>query len=323
MDASQPVPPSAAWRAWLPSRGSAILALLLLVVMLVIGQRAGAFRAEAPQVASTAAIPYQGRLADSGGSPLNGPYALTFKLYSLPSGGSALWTETWSGGNSVQVEDGLFSVMLGSLTPLSSTLTSTHDTLWLGVTVGGDAEMTPRVQLGSAPYAFTVPDGSITLDKIANDASEPTRIQTWFDNSDYSFNAAGGSAVQITMTTGITLTVPAGRAYYYWISYNAALRYWWGERQGSQTTYFADWRIDVLANSTKVGEELQVVHTPYRQDWGAVGGSSYWVIPMDATWVIRLPEGTHNLKLRIIGYSDSTMTLGHAFRNLVQVVRLP
>jgi hypothetical protein len=39
------------------------------------------------------------------------------------------------------------------------------DSLWLGIAVGADAEMTPRVQLGSVPYAVvaqTVPDGSLT-----------------------------------------------------------------------------------------------------------------------------------------------------------------
>jgi len=39
---------------------------------------------------------------------------------------------------------------------------------WLGITMGTDDEMQPRVQLGSVPWAMqaaTVPDGSITMER--------------------------------------------------------------------------------------------------------------------------------------------------------------
>jgi hypothetical protein len=42
--------------------------------------------------------------------------------------------------------------------------------LWLGITIGTDTEMTPRVQLGSAAYsmqALSVPDASISAVKLA------------------------------------------------------------------------------------------------------------------------------------------------------------
>ena len=37
---------------------------------------------------------YQGNLADSGGNPITANLSITFRLYDVASGGSALWTET-------------------------------------------------------------------------------------------------------------------------------------------------------------------------------------------------------------------------------------
>ena len=142
-------------RAWLPSRGN-VLFTLLVVVSLVWATKAGAVSLGAPARTgvSTSTIAYQGRLADSSGSPLNGTYAMVFRFYSSSTGGSALWEEDWTGANSVQVSNGLFNVMLGSLNAIPQSLISGNDGLWLGVTVGTDSEMTPRVQIGSVPYAF-------------------------------------------------------------------------------------------------------------------------------------------------------------------------
>ena len=55
--------------------------------------------------AATTSINYQGRLTDSAGNLLNGTYTMTFKLYEVASGGTALATYT----NRVEVTDGLFN----------------------------------------------------------------------------------------------------------------------------------------------------------------------------------------------------------------------
>jgi len=75
--------------------------------------------------------------------------------------------------NSVSVSDGLFNVMLGSINTGLAAAIEGHDELYLGITVGTDTEMVPRVQLGSVPFsmqAMTVPDGSISTIKIADGA---------------------------------------------------------------------------------------------------------------------------------------------------------
>lgn len=95
-------------------------------------------------------ISYQGTLTDASGKPLNGTSNMTFRLYTAPTGGTAVWTEAHTGANAVPVSNGLFNVLLGSLTPIPSEVWS-NVTLYLGVQVGSDAEMAPREIVGGAP----------------------------------------------------------------------------------------------------------------------------------------------------------------------------
>lgn len=138
---------------------------------------------------STTTIPLQVRLSSSSGTPINGLKTLTFKLYSVPTGGSALWTETWTAGNAVQVTDGVASVLLGSQAALAQSLVAANSSLYLGITVDVEAEMQPRIQLGSTPIAMTVPDGALSPRKLAAQiytASDNVPIAistnaTWYD----------------------------------------------------------------------------------------------------------------------------------------------
>lgn len=162
-------------RWWLPTPGN-VLFTLIVIGSLLWAQSVGAISLGAPLTAttSTAGIPYQGRLADKNGAPLTQTVNMIFRLYAATGGGSPLWEEQWTGANSVQVSDGLFNVMLGSLTPIPQAVITGNNNLFLGITVGTDSEMSPRVQLGSVPFAtqaLTVPDGSITTAKLAADVS--------------------------------------------------------------------------------------------------------------------------------------------------------
>jgi hypothetical protein len=163
-------------RAWLRRLGRQLvpnLGSVLLILVLLYAFPGVAAPSQAPSAASTATIPYQGRLADTGGSPVTGMQNMEFRIYNVPTGGTPLWEELWTGGNAVSVSDGLFSVMLGSLNTGLASVVQTHDELYLGITVGTDSEMSPRVQLGSVPIsiqALTVPDDSITSNKIVDGA---------------------------------------------------------------------------------------------------------------------------------------------------------
>ena len=102
--------------------------------------------AEVPQL-----INYQGVLSDSAGAPLDGTFDITFKVYSQPVAGTEFWTETHIGA---AVNDGLFAVILGSITPFGPTKSATSHEVWLGITIDTDPEMSPRTQLISVPFAF-------------------------------------------------------------------------------------------------------------------------------------------------------------------------
>jgi len=94
-------------------------------------------------------LSYQGKLTDTTGIPVpDGDYSVVFRLYTAPSGGSPVWNET----QSVTTEDGLFSVLLGSVTPIGSMPDA--GAAYLAMTVDGGAELTPRLRLASAAYSY-------------------------------------------------------------------------------------------------------------------------------------------------------------------------
>ncbi len=105
-------------------------------------------------------INYQGRLTDLSGTPITGNYNIVFKLYDAETGGSALWTETHT---AVPVSGGFFSVKLGSINTLTPVDFSKQ--FYLGIQVGADPEMSPRLKLEDVPHAlgskdnFVVPVG--------------------------------------------------------------------------------------------------------------------------------------------------------------------
>jgi len=174
---------------WLPTPGNMIFTLMLIAVF-VWAQSTGAFPAPTAKLpsatAQTSTIAYQGRLADSNGNPLTEVYPMVFRLYNSPAmEAQPLWEENWAGANSVTVSNGVFNVMLGTLTPISQSLITENSALWLGVSIGDDDEMLPRAQLGSVPFAMqanTVLNGSITTEKIADGAitqeKAPTLLQS-------------------------------------------------------------------------------------------------------------------------------------------------
>jgi len=93
-------------------------------------------------------INYQGKLTDPTGKPVvDNTYSVTFKIYDNSAGNNPLWTEI----QSVPVQKGIFSVMLGGVTPLNLTFEKQY---YLGIQVGQDAEMRPLQQLTSSGYAF-------------------------------------------------------------------------------------------------------------------------------------------------------------------------
>lgn len=114
-------------------------------------------------------INYQGTLNNKIGGPASGSFNMTFRVYSTATGTTPLWTESWNTTNStpVVVTEGVFNVMLGSMTPFSNEFFATYPKTYLGVAVANDSEMLPRQMIASVGYAFAagngVPKGGIIM----------------------------------------------------------------------------------------------------------------------------------------------------------------
>jgi hypothetical protein len=94
-------------------------------------------------------VSYQGELQNTDGTPISdGFHTIIFSLYTQPDGGVAVWSET----QDVSTSGGLFSVMLGRHTPFHNSAFD-HDSLFLAVQVAGGAELSPRLRIGTVPYA--------------------------------------------------------------------------------------------------------------------------------------------------------------------------
>ena len=158
---------------WLTPNGGT----LLLLALFFFAQTAGAIpfpaRQSAPNWPDAPTINYQGRLADSGGTPIDDTLAMQFSLHDSDVDGAMLWgTETHA---TVPVSEGLFSVALGSQTTGGIPTSVLSGDVWLEITVDGET-LNPREQLRAVPYAMqasvalTVPDGAIGTDQIADGA---------------------------------------------------------------------------------------------------------------------------------------------------------
>jgi parallel beta-helix repeat protein len=96
-------------------------------------------------------ISFQGKLVNPDGTNVtDGSYSIVFSIYTVASAGTNIWTET----QSVTLSNGIFQVNLGSVTALPGSVDFNTDNIYLGIKVGADAEMTPRVQFTAVPQAF-------------------------------------------------------------------------------------------------------------------------------------------------------------------------
>lgn len=99
-------------------------------------------------------ITYQGRLLtpSTGVNKPDGNYEITFRIYNHATA-TAQANLRWMETQTVPVSKGLFSVALGSVTPIPSNV-FTGQNLWLGVTVGTDPELAPRTRITAVAYAL-------------------------------------------------------------------------------------------------------------------------------------------------------------------------
>ncbi|MDA7520715.1 tail fiber domain-containing protein [bacterium] len=124
---------------------------------------------------------YQGYLVDGNGAPLGDSvpanYDVVFRIYNVKQGGTSVWAEQ----QTVTVDNGYFSVLLGEGSQFGSeshgVLSAVFDGAdasdrFIGITVGGlggtDVEIAPRLLLVSSPFAFTATQARRLTDGSGN-----------------------------------------------------------------------------------------------------------------------------------------------------------
>jgi trimeric autotransporter adhesin len=130
-------------------------------------------------------INYQGYLTDSAGTPINATVSIVFSLYDTASAVTPLWSET----QNVVVASGVYNVNLGAVNPIALPFDAQY---FLGVKVGADLEMTPRIPLTSVGYAFRA--------EVANTVFGSGT----FSNPIVSTVTTGTAPLQVTSTTNVT-----------------------------------------------------------------------------------------------------------------------
>jgi hypothetical protein len=168
-------------------------------------------------------LTYQGYLVDpNNGQPVaDGAYTMVFTIYDAASGGNALWNQAFSSTNAVEVLDGQFTVHLGGpLAPIGASVFP-GGPRWLGMSVEGDPEMTPRTRFTSVPYALraetlraggsTTGDMPSTLYKFVNPNPEGRALVSEGD-----FHVQGDAHIQgtlswVTRTGRLSIPAPAFR----------------------------------------------------------------------------------------------------------------
>jgi len=161
-------------------------------------------------------ISYQGLLTDASGKPISdGDHTVTVALYDAETGGSALYTET----RTVATSRGIFDAIIGAVTPIPPSIA--FDKLYyLGVSVDGDRELSPRTPFTSVPYALrsstadnaklaekaTLADRATEADVAKRLAPGATGMVTSLNGQSGDLTLNGGGAVTISRS-GNTFTI--------------------------------------------------------------------------------------------------------------------
>jgi hypothetical protein len=111
-------------------------------------------------------------------------YDLTFKIYPDSTLGTmAYWTEVHA---SVEVSEGLYNIILGSVTELPDTVFQGEER-WLGVTVDSDPEIRPLMLVTAVPWAFRAAVADSALNVGSGDDGD------WVIAGDTLYSAVSGN----------------------------------------------------------------------------------------------------------------------------------
>ena len=169
------------------SKRVAVLVAALACAVLGYVPPASAGPANVPQT-----LTQQGRLLDSAGAPVDGvQLTFTFSLYTTAAAGTAIWTEN----QSITPDNGYFSAKLGDVTAFTSGIfDGSQGTLYLGIKIGSDAEMAPRQELTSVPFAM------LALKAISSTHADNADLATKATSATNADNATNASNATVANT---------------------------------------------------------------------------------------------------------------------------
>ncbi len=145
-------------------------------------------------------VNYQGMLADADGKPLTGTKKIEFSLYDAAMGGNKVWGPQVF--DSVPLVNGMFNVILSVAEDGKSSIAEAFGAKdrYLGIKVGDEAELAPRQQILSAPFAINAENAKNAdnaenarnadnanllqnkdLDELTSAFREPDYDSEWFD----------------------------------------------------------------------------------------------------------------------------------------------
>lgn len=98
-----------------------------------------------------ATLNIQGIVRKSTGANIDdGTYSMTFRLYTTSSAGTNIWSETH--GN-MDVTSGVYGAVLGLINPFTIPFDQPY---FLGISVDGGTEVSPRLRLTASPFTFSL-----------------------------------------------------------------------------------------------------------------------------------------------------------------------
>jgi hypothetical protein len=166
-------------------------------------------------VAAPDKIGFEGYATDAFGAPVaDGAHTIVFKLYSVPTGGSVLWSQTLT----PTTVGGYYSVLLG---PISAGVWDSG-VEYIGVTIDGGSEVSPRTRMTAVPfalYAQNVPwsgissipagfadgvDDTVSVGNVVTGTGTAGQVAVW--NTSTSIKAM----TTLTLTGGLNLGAATG-----------------------------------------------------------------------------------------------------------------
>lgn len=149
-------------------------------------------------------INFQGKVVNktSGTNVADASYTFVFSIYSVSSGGAAVWTET----KPLSTVNGIFQTLLGDTTSLPGSLDFNTDNLYLGITFNGDTEMVPRVRFATVPQAMNaLKVAGLTVTDTTGTLTIPNSKTISFGDA---FTTSGANALTLTTSGTTNVTLP-------------------------------------------------------------------------------------------------------------------